>query len=383
VKKVLIFGLAYYPRVGGAEVAIKEITDRLGDIEFHLITLRFSPADAAQERLGNVVVHRVGSGSASYVAKMLFIPRAAAAAARLHAQEKFNAAWVMMSYMLLPLYFARLNIPYVLTLQEGDTEAHMFGRLRILPFLPFINRGFKNARVVQAISTYLGEWAQRRGFTGPLEIIPNGVDLARVEWFSNNPVGDRSIFWKNYNGGQVSVSDKILITTSRLVFKNAIDIIIKSLKFLPDNVKLFVLGEGPLLLELKRLSEKLKLSDRVRFLGQVSNTKVVGYLHAADVFVRPSRSEGMGNSFVEAMAAGLPVIATREGGLADFITPQVAWPVPKDSPEAVAEAVKTILGNPAHTAQVIARAKQLAFEKYDWDLIARQMRERVFGRVLE
>ena len=58
MKKILIFSLAYYPRVGGAEVAVKEITDRLPDIEWHMLTMRFSAADAAEERLGNVMVHR-------------------------------------------------------------------------------------------------------------------------------------------------------------------------------------------------------------------------------------------------------------------------------------------------------------------------------------
>lgn len=166
MKKVLIVSLAYYPRVGGAEVAIKEITDRIHDIEWYMVTLRFSAADAQQEKVGNVQVHRVGSGG-GYASKIFFIPQAALYIARLHRQEGFSGAWAMMSYMLLPLLFSRTRLPYALTLQEGDTESHMFGRLRILPFLPFINYGFKKARVVQAISTYLAGWARaeyhRRG----------------------------------------------------------------------------------------------------------------------------------------------------------------------------------------------------------------------------
>src|SRR5574337_1383096 len=112
MKKVLIFSLAYYPRVGGAEVALKEITGRIADIEWHLVTMRFSPADAAQERLGNVVVHRVGSGRFGYLSKIFFVPQAAKAAKKLHQTHQFSAAWAMMSYMLLPLMLARLNIPY-------------------------------------------------------------------------------------------------------------------------------------------------------------------------------------------------------------------------------------------------------------------------------
>ncbi|MEK7179532.1 MAG: hypothetical protein AAB689_00700, partial [Patescibacteria group bacterium] len=80
MKRVLIFSLAYYPHVGGAEIALKEITDEISDIEFHLITLNFGE-EKKKEKIGNVFVHRVGNG-ASYVSKILFIPRAARSAAR-------------------------------------------------------------------------------------------------------------------------------------------------------------------------------------------------------------------------------------------------------------------------------------------------------------
>jgi len=61
MKKILIFSLAYFPKhVGGAEVAIKEITDRVSDIEFHMITLRFDTTLPKVERIGNVLVHRIG-----------------------------------------------------------------------------------------------------------------------------------------------------------------------------------------------------------------------------------------------------------------------------------------------------------------------------------
>src|SRR6185437_673116 len=122
MKKVLIFSLAYYPHVGGAEVAIKEITDRITDVEWHMITLRFSKSDAAVEKVGNVVVHRIGNGT-SYFSKILFIPSAAAEASVLHRKNKFDALWAMMLYMTFPITLARLlgvRVPYALTLQEGD-----------------------------------------------------------------------------------------------------------------------------------------------------------------------------------------------------------------------------------------------------------------------
>ena len=366
MKKVLIFSLAYYPHVGGAEVAIKEITDRIapGDIEFHMITMRFSPHDVAEEKIGNVFVHRIGMGG-GYLSKILFIPRAASAAARLYRKEKFDAAWAMMSYMLLPLVLLRMKgitLPYAVTLQEGDTYEHMFARLRVLPFMPLIRSGFKNATAVSALSTFLAAWAKQMGYKGTVEIVPNGADIAK------------------FTGAKVPHQGTVLITSSRLVHKNAVDDIIRALPLVPE-ARLQVAGTGLDEQMLKSLAHELRVAERVEWLGYVDHERLPALLHAADIYVRPSRSEGFGASFPEAMAAGLPVITTQEGGLKDYITSEVAWPVEKDSPKQIAAQIKAIVSNPEQAAEVIKNAKKLAQEKYDWELIARDMRGKVFARL--
>lgn len=361
MKRILIFSLAYYPQVGGAEVAIKEITDRIKDVEFDMVTLRFGH-EPRQEQVGRVVVHRVGFGGA-YLSKILFVLLAARKARRLHKEKPYDALWAMMSYMLLPLKLSRLDVPYVLTLQEGDTEEHMFGRLHIRPFLGLIEKGFRGATVVQAISTYLGEWARTRGFTGPVEIVPNGVDA------------------KHFAGDPILHEGAVLVTTSRLVHKNGIDTVIRALALLPV-IQFCIYGSGPEERPLKLLAKELGVESRVIFKGYVGHEDLPKALHAADVFVRPSRSEGMGNSFVEAFAAGLPVIATQVGGLKDFITPEVAWPVEPERPEQIAQAVGEILGNPDGAKKVVGTARALALSKYDWDLVARDMRDKVFAKLV-
>ncbi|KKW33091.1 MAG: Glycosyltransferase [Parcubacteria group bacterium GW2011_GWA1_53_13] len=363
VKKILIFSLAYYPSVGGAEVAIKEITDRIApeDIEFHMITLRFDRGQARKEKIGNVLVHRVGGG-ASYFSKILFVPRAALRARALNKTEKFDAAWAMMSYMLFPLVLANLKLPYALTLQEGDTEQYMFGRARIALFLPLLRRGFRNAAAVSALSTFLADWAKHMGYQGKVEVVPNGADV------------------QNFSGSKTPHQGTRLITSSRLVHKNAVDDVLRALVLVPD-VRFQIAGAGPEETTLKVLARELGVSDRVEWLGHVDHMQLVALLHAADIYVRPSRSEGFGASFPEAMAAEIPVITTQEGGLKDYITPEVAWPVEKDRPDQIALQIKAILGNPQRTAQVVERARQMVVAKYDWSLLARNMRERVFARL--
>jgi phosphatidylinositol alpha-1,6-mannosyltransferase len=181
-----------------------------------------------------------------------------------------------------------------------------------------------------------------------------------------------------------------MVTTSRLVHKNAVDDVIRSLRFLPSTIHFLVFGIGPDEEQLRKLAQEEGVYDRVHFRGQIGHQDMPKYLKACDIFIRPSRSEGMGNSFVEAMAAELPVIATQEGGIADFLFDRVqnpdrtptGWAVQKDNPQEIALAVEDILRDPGETAKVVATAKALAFQKYDWNLIAADMRSHVFGPTL-
>ncbi|MHB8710410.1 MAG: glycosyltransferase family 4 protein [Minisyncoccota bacterium] len=377
MKRILIFSLAYYPHVGGAEIAIKEITDRIPDIEFHMLTLNFG-GEAMQEKIGNVFVHRIGNG-ASYFSKILFIPRAAYAARGLHSVHRFEAFWAMMTYMLFPVVVVRLlgvRIPYLLTLQDGDPFNRVFRRWYILPFRPLLSFGFRHATAVQTISAYLAGWARRAGVVEQIKIIPNGTDTRRFA--EAEPVNISK------KAGEV-----ILVSTSRLVHKNALDDVIRSLSSLP-HVRFVNYGFGPDKHALEVLARSLGVADRVALMPHPGIPELPPYLKAADIFIRPSRSEGMGNSFIEAMAAGLPVIATQEGGIADFLfdakrNPDkgtTGWAVDKDSPEQIALAVKDILAHPEQVARVKATAKALVLEKYDWNLIAAQMRT-LFDQMLE
>ena len=374
MKRVLIFSLAYYPHVGGAEIAVKEITDRLPDIEWHMVTKRLDQDASLVEKVGNVLVHRVGKANTGKLSKFLFQFSAAFFAFSLHKKYRYDALWAIMAHssgVPAAIFKTRFpRVPFILTLQEGDPPAQV--ERTMLPLWLFFSRAFKTADLVQAISTFLGSWARIRGFKGPLEVVPNGVSTALFE------------------GQPITHNGVVLITTSRLVHKNAVDEIIRALVLLPE-AKLQVLGTGVEEKNLKKLAQELTVESRVEFLGYVPQEKIPNYLHAADIFIRPSRSEGMGNSFIEAMAAGLPVVATQEGGIADFLfdakrNPEkqtTGWAVDKNSPEQIAEAVKEIISNKEATARVVEHAHTMVKENYDWNHVAVEMKERVFNPVLK
>ena len=271
------------------------------------------------------------------------------------------------------------DVPYVLTLQEGDPPEYIERKMRI--FGKTFTEAFTRADVIQSISTFLQKWAISMGATGKLVFIPNAVDIKKFMQEQSSSARNTLRLELGLAGNDVA-----LVTTSRLVHKNAVDDVIRALPLLPSHVKFIVFGVGPDEEKLKKLITELSLQERVQLRGQIEHAVMPKYLKACDIFIRPSRSEGMGNSFVEAMAAELPVIATQEGGIADFLfdakrnpgTEATGWAVDKDSPADIAKAVKAIMADASTVVTVVARAKVMAIKKYDWNLIAARIKDEVF-----
>ncbi len=352
--------------VGGAELAIKEITDRISDIEFDLITLRFSKAHQKKERVGNCTIYRI-NGGLGYFSKILFVPRAAFLASELNKTRHYDLFWAVMTNMLFPITLTRLlgnNTPYILTLQDGDPFEYVFKRLRIRIFLPLLKYGFRHASKVQTISTFLANWAVCMGYKGTIEVIPNGVDFNK---------------FKNVKSLASDRKEIVLITTSRLEKKNAVGDIIDALKFLPENISLEILGSGMLERVLKLKVRNLKLGNRVKFLGLISPQEIPVYLQNSDIFIRPSISEGMGTSFIEAMATELPVIATPVGGIPDFLKDrETGLFCEVNNPKSIADKVMEYVNDPVLRSEIVKNAKEMVIKKYDWNLIANEMKSKVF-----
>lgn len=399
-KRALIFSFVYYPRfIGGAEVAIKEITDRISpqDFTFDLIALRLDSSLPRTEKIGNVTVHRVGFATnhkASpdslpwylHLLKFAYPLLALQKATSLHKKNHFDFMWAMMAnYSGFGALFFKLfhsDVPFLLTLQEGDPIDYIKQRTRFVS--PLFRRIFTSADLVQAISYYLGDFAKDMGYEGVVEVVPNAVN---TKFFSTKPDPDTLDKIKTKLGKKKE--DVFLITTSRLVVKNAVNDIISSLSFLPNNVKFLVLGQGYEESRLRTLAKDLGVEHRVQFLGFVPHAEMPLYLHASDIFIRPSISEGFGNSFVEAMAASIPVIATPVGGIVDFLfdpdqnqgQASTGLFCEVQNPESIAKQVRRLLENPALRENIVINAKTMVFEKYDWNQIADTMQKDVFSVV--
>jgi glycosyltransferase involved in cell wall biosynthesis len=372
MKRVLIFSTVYFPLVGGAEVAMREETDRITDMAFDLICARVKPGLATTERIGNVTVHRCGFGHPvdKYLLPVLGVIRALHLAHRPPptAHRPTPVIWSLMAsyggFTALVYTWFRPRTKMLLTLQEGDPLEHYAKRAGTLEFLH--KKVFKRADAVQAISTFLANWAVNMGFRGTPEVVPNGVDIAR---FTQRISSDRRRELRTSFG--FKDDDTVLVTASRLSLKNGINDLVRSLTHLPTNVKALIVGEGEDTEKLSGLVKQNGLEKRVVFLGKRGHDELPGILQSADIFVRASLSEGLGNAFLEAMACGLPIIGTPVGGIPDFLTDGETgvFCAPRN-PESIAIAVKRIQSEPGLREKLIRQGEALVREQYGWDGIA-------------
>lgn len=374
--KILTFSVAYHPFVGGAEIAVKEITDRLPDMKFYMITVNIDGTKQAEEKIGNVHVYRVGKGKyGKYLMPILGLKKALA----LQKEIGFDATWAIMAsyngFAALAFKIFKPRIPFILTLQEGDPIEYI--KKRVGFFSPIFKQIFRRATRIQTISNYLADFARGMGTKKPIVVIPNGVDT--------------DLFAKSYSWSELEdiknrlgkvVDDVYLITASRLVEKNGVSDVIEALPRLPAKVKFLVLGSGALEKQLRDLAAHLNVLDRVKFIGFVEHKDLPKYLKISDIFIRPSLSEGLGNSFIEAMAAGIPVIGTPVGGIPDFVTDgKTGFLCEVKSPKSIAEVVQNIMYNSRLRQDVVANARELVSKNYNWDLIARRMKDEVFAKI--
>lgn len=142
------------------------------------------------------------------------------------------------------------------------------------------------------------------------------------------------------------------------------------------DVLLDVIGVGPRMEEYKDHAERLNLNGRVRFLGFVEHNLLPEYFAQADLVVLPSRRESFGLVLAEAMACGLPVVATTAGAIPEVVEDGVTGVlVPPDDPEALASAVVSLLSDPERMTGMGKAGAERAGERFTWDKVA----ERVIG----
>jgi glycosyltransferase involved in cell wall biosynthesis len=167
-------------------------------------------------------------------------------------------------------------------------------------------------------------------------------------------------------------------TTARLEQQKGVDVLLRALPLLPD-VTAVVAGDGSERRQLRELARSLGVSERVVWLGWCDEPR--RHLGALDVFVLPSRSEGFPLAIVEAMLAGLPVVASDVGSVREAVLDgHTGVLVPPDDVEALARALRELLDDPAGRRELGRRGRELALERFTATAMAREF-ERLYAAI--
>ena len=195
-----------------------------------------------------------------------------------------------------------------------------------------------------------------------IEVIHNGVDLDRFKPLSGVKEGMRKRL-------DISKDAFVLLTVRRLVYKNGIDTLLESAEIaVKKNPKLVfvVVGKGPDFKEVKEKIANSGMQRQFRVTGFVSDEDLPFYYNLSDLFVLPSKSgEGLPLVALEAMACGLPVIATNVGGISEVMSGDYGKLVPPNSPEALAEALLEFSRKDLFDLRKSLR--EMVKQKYGWN----------------
>jgi glycosyltransferase involved in cell wall biosynthesis len=268
--------------------------------------------------------------------------------------ETFRGLRWVPAVLRLAALLRRRRIPVVQSyLLHANFLASLAGRLARVPVVVTSVRSLDvyagHERVVARLSNRLadrvmvcGEAVRRHVHQAegcPLEklaVVPNGVDLARV-------ARPASAAWPAELAGVPIVG-----AVGRLAPKKAQGDLLDAVPHVVDRVpaaRVVLVGDGPDRAALEARARALGVAERVRFLGAVGDAETL--MARLDVFVLPSRLEGMSNALLEAMAAGRPVVATDVGANAELVVDGVTgFVVPPARPDRLAEAIVTLLKDP-------------------------------------
>ena len=178
-----------------------------------------------------------------------------------------------------------------------------------------------------------------------IRVIPNGIDLHPYSWRAAERPIRRIVTVANLRPER---GHDVLFEAARIVLRRC-----------PD-VEFVIAGDGPRRAELETLARRLDIASQVRFLGHCEH--VAPLLAECDAFVLPSRSEASPNSVLEAMASGLPIVATRVGGIREVIDHQrTGVLVPPDDARALGYALLDLIQWNTH-ATALGQAARTAVE---------------------
>lgn len=379
--RILIVNYEYPPIGGGAGNASRSLADALTrqGHAVSVVTSGYSGYRGRSDEAG-VQVHRIRARRRSIHRSNPFEMLCFAGSALLSAPKiaRRQQTEVVIAFFTIPSGIVgywlkrRDRIPYLVSLRGGDVPG-------LVPELKHIHRvtGAVRGRVLRsaggivANSLGLAQLSENQD-PFPVEVIPNGVDSAlfRPRKQEEPPLrqGNFTVLFVGRLQKQKNL-ELLLNELARLLRENA------------TSLTLHVAGDGPLATAMTSKAERLGLGRDVVWHGWLSKEKLIALYQSADCFVSPSFYEGMPNTILEAMACGLPVVASRiPGNEVAVLDGETGVLVSLDEPKQLGRALTSLAENPSVAREMGNAGRVRVVEQFSWDAVAEQYVE-ALGRM--
>lgn len=362
----------FHPHVGGGvEQVVYEISKRLRNFNCEIIIVTFNNMGVkSYEIYKGIKIYRINALNLTKLLGVQFTLAFHAPLSILNICKKENPDLIHVNNRF---YFTTLSLvllkrilkkPLITTLHLGPIDFGSFYLNDMIKIYEKIIGKYiiKNSDGIIAVSSDVKKNAYNiyKNINSITEI-PNGTDL---DEFTINNI----IIGENVKNNIVNV-----VFVGRLIYNKGIQYVIEAAKIViteHKNVKFLIVGDGPLKNDLIEKTKKWEIDKYFSFLGIVP--KVSKILKNSDIFVRPSLTEGMSLTVLEAMACGLPVIVSNISGNTDLIENyKTGILIRKGNIEELVDSLKILISNSALRRSIGKNARKFVENKYSWDNTAK------------
>jgi glycosyltransferase involved in cell wall biosynthesis len=363
--KILFIIRYFYPFIGGTEKQALALASRVvkKGIPVTIVTSRFEMAWPRSEFMEGVQIVRLSSPRVKGLGALIFLACLVSYLVK-HRKQFSHIHTFQIGYtsFMAILISHLLKKPSLLKVASSGTGGDV-QKARQTPWGRLFLAVAKKASQLIAVSTAVEEELMAED-VNPVQLsrISNGVD---VEAFK--PGEDKSRLRK-----VLQLPDKkTIIYTGRLSAEKGVDFLVRSFSKVAGrrDCQLIIIGDGP---EREYLLQLLDNSCRDASVHLLTSTDdVAGYLNASDLFILPSRFEGLSNSLLEAMACALPVISTRVGGSTDIIEQgSNGLLIDTDNEEEVHSAIARVFDDPDLAVRLGKKARETVEGQHDLSSVA-------------
>lgn len=367
----ILFTIRYfYPFVGGTEKQAFTLASSLvkKGIQVKIITSRFDRTWQKREIIDDVEVVRLCSPRIKVLGACIFLTCLAGYLIRHRNQYSLiHAFQIGYTSSLSIVTGILLRKPSLLKLASSGRGGDIQRAQRTLWGKVFLCMAKKASRIIIVSRTVEEELVAESVDHAKLCPISNGVDLNAY-----HHGGEKSQARK-----ELGIPDKkTIIYTGRLSPEKGVDFLVRSFSKVKQslNCQLVIIADGPEKKYIMRIIDRFEVSDAVLLMPTVDD--VPSYLKAADLFILPSRFEGLSNALLEAMACSLPIVSTRVGGSIDIIKEGInGLLVDSESDEQLIDAIARVFSDPTLASSLGENARKSIETHHDMDSIADKYRE--------